>query len=149
MSMLTNLMQSPLASTSWPSPGSTALKVITQSPVVALSNDNVKKKISATVADQQPAEYDMVFNTTAMGPLQHMNLEGLGLPGKILTGIRTLSYDRATKVAIRFSRPWWSLHKRPTHQQWGLSLLERWPRQPSRAHGLVCMGPGRDSGWHP
>ena len=37
-----------------------------------------------------------------------MDLQGLGLPDKTLTAIRSLSYDRATKVAIRFSKPWWN-----------------------------------------
>lgn len=78
------------------------------SPVVAMSNDEVNKKISVTVKGQNPVNYDMVFNTTAMSPLQHMDLQGLGLPDQILTGIRTLSYDRATKVAIRFTKPWWN-----------------------------------------
>ena len=105
---ITDAMQSFLASTSWPSPGSVAVNVRTNHPVVALSDNDTTKKISVTVAGQQPVEYDMVFNTTAMGPLQQMDLKGLGLPDKILTGIRTLSYDRSTKVAIRFSRPWWN-----------------------------------------
>ena len=101
-------MQSRLASTSWPKPGSAAVIVKTKQPVVALSNNNETDKISVTVAGQQPVEYDMVFNTTALGPLQQMDLQGLGLPDDILTGIRSLSYDRSTKVAIRFSRPWWN-----------------------------------------
>ncbi len=101
-------MESFLASTSWPSSGSAAITVKTRSPVVALSDNNVTNKISVTVAGQQPVEYDMVFNTTAMGPLQQMDLQGLGLPDNILTGIRSLSYDRSTKVAIRFSKPWWN-----------------------------------------
>lgn len=98
-------MQNHLASTSWPSVGSAAVNVMTQSPVVALANNATK--INVTVADSEPVEYDMVFNTTAMAPFQKMDLQGLGLPDKILTGIRSLSYDRATKVAIRFSKPWW------------------------------------------
>ncbi|KAI1320903.1 hypothetical protein F5Y16DRAFT_417233 [Xylariaceae sp. FL0255] len=53
-------------------------------------------------------QYNMVFNTTAMPPLQRMDLQGLNLPDPILTGIRTLSYDRATKVAVKFSTPWWN-----------------------------------------
>ncbi len=81
------------------------------SPVVALSDNEITKKISVTVsgpnAPKLPVEYDMVFNNTAMGPLQQMNLDGLGLPDNILTGIRSLSYDRATKVAIKFKTPWW------------------------------------------
>lgn len=105
---ITDAMQSYLASTSWPGPGSAAVKVTTQSPVVALSNNHATNKVSVTVAGQQPVEYDMVFNSTAMAPLQQMDLQGLGLPDHILTGIRSLSYDHATKVVIRFSKPWWN-----------------------------------------
>lgn len=105
---ITDAMQSHLASTKWPCSGSAAVDVKTNSPVVALSDNKGTNKISVTVAGHEPEEYDMVFNTTAMGPLEQMDLQGLGLPDNILTGIRSLSYDRSTKVAIRFSRPWWN-----------------------------------------
>ena len=104
-------MQRHLASTSWPASGSVAIKVATESPVVALANNDTSRKISVTVANKPLVEYDMVFNTTAMGPFQRMDIQNLGLPDDILTGIRTLSYDRATKVAIRFTKPWWHLVK--------------------------------------
>ncbi|KAF4637353.1 hypothetical protein G7Y89_g709 [Cudoniella acicularis] len=110
MQNITDTMQSFLASTSWPVADSVPVTVKTKSPVIALSDDTTTNKISVTVAGQQPVEYDMVFNTTAMAPLQQMNLQGLGLPNNILTGIRSLSYDRATKVAIRFTKPWWKLY---------------------------------------
>ncbi|KAM0335647.1 hypothetical protein ACHAQA_000696 [Verticillium albo-atrum] len=69
--------------------------------------------IEVTAADQNgniqpPIQYDMVFSTTAMAPLQRMDIEGLNLDDEILTGIRALSYDRATKVAIKFKTRWWS-----------------------------------------
>lgn len=51
--------------------------------------------------------YDAVFNTTTFGALQRMDLSGLDLNQNQLIGIRALSYDRATKVAIKFSQPWW------------------------------------------
>ncbi|KIW69865.1 hypothetical protein PV04_02187 [Phialophora macrospora] len=107
MQRVAEAMQSHLLSIDWPEPGSTAIKVTTGSPVTALSHDKQAKKIGVTVAGGQAVDYDMVFNTTAMGPLQRMDLHGLGLPDKILTGIRSLSYDRATKVVIRFTKPWW------------------------------------------
>lgn len=88
--------------------GSKPITVTTSSPVVALSDNETTKKINVTVAGKDPVDYDMVFNTTAMGPLQQMDLQGLGLADNILTAIRSLSYDRATKVAIRFKTPWWA-----------------------------------------
>ena len=60
------------------------------------------------------ASYNAVFNTTTMGCLSQMDLSGLKVPNtwtldqNPLTAIRTLSYDRATKVAIKFKEPWWS-----------------------------------------
>jgi len=65
------------------------------------------KSMTVVTQDGQHHEYTAVFNTTAMPCLQRMDLSRLYLPDEILTGIRTLSYDRATKVAIKFSRPWW------------------------------------------
>ncbi|KAK0702304.1 hypothetical protein B0H67DRAFT_676488 [Lasiosphaeris hirsuta] len=49
----------------------------------------------------------MAFDTTVMAPLQQINLENLNLPAEILIGIRTLSYDRVTKVVIKFKKLWW------------------------------------------
>lgn len=108
MQKLTDAMQNCLSSTDWPDHNSGAINVTTKSPVIAMSNDDTTNKISVTVAGQVPVQYDMVFNTTAMAPLQRMDLQGLRLPDDILTGIRSLSYDRATKVAIKFSKPWWN-----------------------------------------
>lgn len=73
----------------------------------ALDNDEMPVINVTSAAGATPVAYDIVFNTTAMAPLQQMNLEGLNLPAEILTGIRTLSYDRATKVVIKFKTPWW------------------------------------------
>jgi len=107
MHLLTDAMQQWLAKPGWPRENSTPFTVTTSSPVVALADDGPNKKINVTVAGRAAVAYDMVFNTTAMSPLQHMDLKDLGLSDDVLTGIRTLSYDRATKVAIRFTRPWW------------------------------------------
>ena len=43
-----------------------------------------------------------------MGCLGRMDIAGLALSDDVLTGIRALSYDRATKVAIKFSSDWWT-----------------------------------------
>ncbi|EFQ35081.1 L-amino acid oxidase [Colletotrichum graminicola] len=48
--------------------------------------------------------YDVVSNTTA---ITSMNLLKLGLPHQALLGIRELSYDRASKIAIKFKSRWW------------------------------------------
>lgn len=52
-------------------------------------------------------EYGVVFNTTTMGCLERMDISGLNLDTDVLTRIRALSYYRATKVAIKFYKPWW------------------------------------------
>ncbi|KAF5550722.1 amino acid oxidase [Fusarium mexicanum] len=94
-----------------------SLKVTKESPVVAMSENLAEKKIELTVSSKEGLKtesYDMVFNTTAMGPLQRMDISGLvkgfgpeRIQKKILTGIRALSYDRACKVAIKFKTRWW------------------------------------------
>ncbi|KAL9616384.1 MAG: hypothetical protein Q9160_008738 [Pyrenula sp. 1 TL-2023] len=121
MQKVTDAMHSHLTSTSWPSPDSTPIKVKTKSPVVALSKSTTTNKITVTVAGKQPVEYDMVFNTTAMAPLQQMDLQGLDLPKNILTSIRSLGYDRATKVAVKFSKPWWHRSSNPNDIYGGIS----------------------------
>ncbi|KAF4945937.1 hypothetical protein FSARC_14313 [Fusarium sarcochroum] len=115
MSVLTDEMNKRIEDTKWPSHNPISIKVKTNTPVIAM-NDN-SKKIEVTVSENKKThteKYDMVFNTTAMGPLQRMDIQGLvkgfGFPKSqknILTGIRALSYDRACKVAIKFKTRWW------------------------------------------
>ncbi|KAK4164370.1 hypothetical protein QBC43DRAFT_370029 [Cladorrhinum sp. PSN259] len=112
MQTITDTMQQMLASSSWPPNCTTAAPTLsTNTPVtaMALGQDKDNKTVInvTTAASSAPVTYDIVFNTTAMAPLQQINLGGLNLPDEILTGIRTLSYDRATKVAIKFKSPWW------------------------------------------
>jgi monoamine oxidase len=111
MSVVTDKMHALLADPNWPEPEHPAIKVTLNTPVVAMSD--IGSQINVTTTDPQTKKakttaYEMVFNTTAMAPLQRMDIQGLNLPENILTGIRTLSYDRATKVAIRFRTRWWS-----------------------------------------
>ena len=54
-----------------------------------------------------PTQYAAVFNTTTFGCLQSMDILGLGFSPDNLCGICALSYDRATKVAIKFTIPCW------------------------------------------
>ena len=83
MQNLTDAMARDLASTTWPSPGSAAINVKTKSPVVALSHDKTKKKINVTIAGKQPVAYDMVFNTTAMGPCSEWIFRVWDFPTKL------------------------------------------------------------------
>lgn len=105
---ISDAMVGKLLATDWPEASSPAIAVRTEAKVTALAHNTPTRKMYVTVEDEAPAEYDMVFSTTAMAPLQQMDLEGLNLADDILTGIRSLSYDRATKVAIKFIRPWWN-----------------------------------------
>lgn len=67
--------------------------------------------------NSQAKTYDTVFNTTTFGCLERMDISGLNLSADNLTGIRGLSYDRATKVAIKFKSAWWQ----PLVKQGGVS----------------------------
>ncbi|KAF2148559.1 FAD/NAD(P)-binding domain-containing protein [Myriangium duriaei CBS 260.36] len=83
-----------------------------QSPVAALTETSDANFIEVTYRDSQgvlqPREsYSAVFNTTAFGALQRMDLQGLNLSQLQQMAIRSLSYDRATKIAIKFSHNWW------------------------------------------
>ncbi|KAF2018586.1 FAD/NAD(P)-binding domain-containing protein [Aaosphaeria arxii CBS 175.79] len=83
-------------------------------PVVALADSG--SMITATLQNGTKRQYTYVFNTTPMSCLGQMDLSGLNI-GPLsamstidqnpLTAIRTLAYDRATKVAIKFKTPWW------------------------------------------
>lgn len=109
MAVLTDTMEEKIASTDYPEPGTQGVQVSTGKKVVAMRK-NLNGSLSVTSDDgnaQKTDEYAAVFNTTAMGCLQQMDLSGLELDEGILQGIRTLAYDRASKVAIKFSRNWW------------------------------------------
>ncbi|KAM0541140.1 hypothetical protein ACHAPJ_013357 [Fusarium lateritium] len=117
MSVLTDEMNKRVQDANWPPHNPISLKVKKNTPVIAMTENINENKIEVTVLDEKKPrteKYDMVFNTTAMGPLQRMDIEGLvkgfGIKEnkkKILTGIRALSYDRACKVAIKFKTRWW------------------------------------------
>ncbi|KAK0648317.1 hypothetical protein B0T16DRAFT_348400 [Cercophora newfieldiana] len=111
MSVVTDTMAACLSSTEWPKPGSASINVALNTPVVAmaLAHDGSSIQVTTGAGKTPPTTtpYDMVFNTTALGPLQRMDLSGLNLDRPILDGIRSLSYDRATKVAIKFNTRWW------------------------------------------
>ncbi|KAM0354983.1 hypothetical protein ACHAPU_000827 [Fusarium lateritium] len=117
MSVVTDKMNQCIEDPKWTPHNPVSLKVKTKATVVAMRENRADDKIEVTVSEGKTTKtkaYDMVFNTTAMGPLQRMDIQGLvsgfGLPAtqkKILTGIRALSYDRACKVAIKFKTRWW------------------------------------------
>ncbi|KAK6344407.1 hypothetical protein TWF696_008043 [Orbilia brochopaga] len=51
--------------------------------------------------------YDTVFCTPSLGCMQKMDLRDAHLNWGQKSAIRGLAYGPATKVAIKFSRPWW------------------------------------------
>jgi monoamine oxidase len=90
---------------------SKGVTINTNSPVSVLKYNG--DSISVTWTDssgQNPntQSYESVFTTTTLGCLERIDIQGLSLGDDLLTGIRALSYDRATKVAIKFTDPWWT-----------------------------------------
>lgn len=82
--------------------------VATNTPVTAMKDNG--QTISVTFVDPSqklPTDYSAVFNTTTFVSLQRMDLSGLALLPENICAIRALSYDRATKVAVKFKSAWW------------------------------------------
>ena len=52
-------------------------------------------------------DYAAVFNTTTLACLQRMDLTGLELLYEQKDAIRSLHYDTASKVGMKFKYPWW------------------------------------------
>ncbi|KAF4551415.1 Flavin containing amine oxidoreductase-like protein 5 [Elsinoe fawcettii] len=98
-------------------------------PVTSMHDNNNKIDITTTdlkTWQSTTTQYDAVFSTTTFGALQRMDLSGLNLTQRQLIGIRALSYDRATKVAIKFSSAWWNKYmpnskKGPPYKYGGVS----------------------------
>lgn len=95
------------------------VKVSTNCPVTAMTDNGDSISVTVNTATGPiVTPYAAVFNTTTMGCLERMDLTGLKLESQqtsgvpvgetLLMGIRALSYDRAAKVAIKFSKPWWA-----------------------------------------
>jgi len=126
MSVVTEKMNQCIEDPKWAPHNPVSLKVKKNTPVVAMTENHQENKIEVTITGAEGTKteaYDMVFNTTAMGPLQRMDISGLvpgfGLPQtqrNILTGIRALSYDRSCKVAVKFKSRWWkNMYKASTN----------------------------------
>ncbi|KAL7758551.1 hypothetical protein ACKLNR_010978 [Fusarium oxysporum f. sp. zingiberi] len=126
MSVVTEKMNQCIKDPKWAPHNPVSLKVKKNTPVVAMTENHQENKIEVTITGAEGTKteaYDMVFNTTAMGPLQRMDISGLvpgfGLPQtqrNILTGIRALSYDRSCKVAVKFKSRWWkNMYKASTN----------------------------------
>ena len=54
-----------------------------------------------------PRKYATIFNTTSLACMQRMDLAKAELHPVQKEAIRSLHYDASTKVAIKFSYPWW------------------------------------------
>ena len=52
-------------------------------------------------------DYAAVFNTTSLAWLQRIDLTGLELLYEQKDAIRSLHYDTASKVGMKFKYPWW------------------------------------------
>ncbi|KAK4066244.1 uncharacterized protein Triagg1_8076 [Trichoderma aggressivum f. europaeum] len=63
--------------------------------------------MSVKIGGKDYSGYSTVFNTTALGCLDRMDLRGLNLHPTQADAIRCLHYDNSTKVALKFSYPWW------------------------------------------
>ncbi|KAL6169288.1 hypothetical protein ACJQWK_04323 [Exserohilum turcicum] len=74
------------------------------------SQSSKTKEITVSVAGEPEGSrlpYTSVFNTTSLPCLQRMDLTDLNLHPSQKDAIRSLRYDDSTKVAMKFSYPWW------------------------------------------
>lgn len=68
------------------------------------SGHGIEVQVSGEAA---PRIYSKVFCTASLPCMQRMDLHGLELHPSLKDGLRSLRYDAACKVAIRFRTPWW------------------------------------------
>ena len=67
---------------------------------------SMKVKVSG---EAEPREYMTVFATPTLACMQRMDLTGLELLYEQKDAIRSLHYDTATKVGMKFTHPWVSV----------------------------------------
>ena len=68
------------------------------------AKDIMEVKLSG---EQKPREYMSVFATPTLACLQRIDLTELGLLYEQKDAIRSLHYDTASKVGMKFKRAWW------------------------------------------
>ena len=68
--------------------------------------DSIKVQVAGEAA---PRDYMTVFATPTLACLQRIDLTGLKLLYEQKDAIRSLHYDTATKVGVKFSHPWVSV----------------------------------------
>jgi monoamine oxidase len=71
-----------------------------------MHNDDVDITFSTKQGKAETRTYSAVFNSTTLGALGRIELNGLGSEDQI-TAIRSLAYDSAAKIAIKFKTAWW------------------------------------------
>ena len=69
-----------------------------------LGSSEIKVKVND---EKEPRKYAAVFNTTTLACLQRIDLTGLELLYEQKDAIRSLHYDTASKVGMKFSTNWW------------------------------------------
>ena len=67
-------------------------------------HSNMVVKVGSEAAARS---YATVFSTTSLSCMQRMDLTGAELHPAQKEAIRSLHYDSSTKVAMKFSYPWW------------------------------------------
>ncbi|KAK7060039.1 amine oxidase [Favolaschia claudopus] len=81
-------------------------------------------KVTTTSADgPTDTEYDHVIPTMPLGCLRMVDTSALQFPWELQTALRTLHYDSAIKVAVKFKTRWWE--KLPRPQIGGASTTDR------------------------
>lgn len=79
--------------------------------VTRMALDRKAKSAEAMVVttnyDEAPRRYSTIINTTTLACLQRIDTTDLELSPTVKVALRTLGYDSATKVAIKFDHPWW------------------------------------------
>ncbi|KAK5991198.1 Putative bifunctional amine oxidase [Cladobotryum mycophilum] len=60
-----------------------------------------------TPSGRQTKSYQVVFNTTTLGCLGHMDISQANLGYRKKHAIRALQYGDSAKIAIKFKRAWW------------------------------------------
>ena len=74
----------------------------------AAPNDPRSSGMKVKVNDEkEPRKYEAVFNTTTLACLQRIDLTGLELLYEQKDAIRSLHYDTASKVGMKFKTNWW------------------------------------------
>jgi monoamine oxidase len=120
-------------------------KLVTKIVAVPSIGTGQKRRASKmevhVLGEADPRTYEHVIATPTLSCLRTMNLDNAGLTFFHANALRQLQYGPATKVGVKFKRPWWTDYKDLNGNQVKLNGGQSYTDRPVRTVVYPSYGP--------